>query len=299
MALLMMNCIKHTSIEDPNNGEIVCSSCGVVLKEKLPVEDEPFTVFHDAAQLERSHRSPNVGTSTMMARKTHTHQNPDPKFKSLNILDSRIRVSDGGSRKQVHDLTYSICNKLGLPEYVKLDIEKLHDRIRSVNMQRGHAIDTMVAACTLVICRRNDIPKTIREITKIANVNQKNVFKLYRFITEKFDIDIKFATPESYISSVSTKLGTSEIVSLRARNIIKELRKQRHQIQGGKNPVVITCGALYLSAILNNEARTQKQFALASGITEVSLRRAVHDIKATLGEDRLYELLNAKSTGIL
>lgn len=51
----------------------------------------------------------------------------------------------------------------------------------------------------------------------------------------------------------------------------------------GRGPVGIVFAALYIAAVLNNERTSQREFADAAGITEVTLRNRYKEIAGILG----------------
>ncbi|HII81957.1 MAG TPA: transcription initiation factor IIB, partial [Ferroplasma sp.] len=58
-------------------------------------------------------------------------------------------------------------------------------------------------------------------------------------------------------------------------------------ISTGKGPTGIAAAAIYISAMKNGKARTQKDVARVSGVTEVTIRNRYKEISKRLGLDDL------------
>jgi transcription initiation factor TFIIB len=64
-----------------------------------------------------------------------------------------------------------------------------------------------------------------------------------------------------------------------AIEVMKELVNT--QLPAGKRPMSLAATILYLSCLRNNEAVTQKELAEAAGVTEVTMRNRIKDLKSS------------------
>jgi transcription initiation factor TFIIB len=68
----------------------------------------------------------------------------------------------------------------------------------------------------------------------------------------------------------------------------------KNEISAGKNPVALAATVLYLSCLVSNENQTQMNIAAAAGITEVTIRKRLKDLKnkdclsATMMQEMLF-----------
>ena len=56
----------------------------------------------------------------------------------------------------------------------------------------------------------------------------------------------------------------------------------RRGISAGKDPMGIAASILFISCMLTGEYRTQTQIAIASGVTEVTIRNRYKELKSKL-----------------
>ena len=77
-------------------------------------------------------------------------------------------------------------------------------------------------------------------------------------------------------------------------NSLKVLKKADvSELTSGRGPAGIAAAALYVSALLNDEKKTQREVADVAGITEVTIRNRYKELIERLGiEDKLKAKVN-------
>jgi len=128
----------------------------------------------------------------------------------------------------------------------------------------GRSIDTLLAASIFCALRVHGIPRTVEEITKVAQIPKKKVTKSYRLI----------------LMEILPNYDELKL-SMKCRNISVKLIEKANQ-QGfnsaGKDPKGIAAAAIYIGSKLCNENRTQKEISSLARVTEVTLRMRVKDL---------------------
>ena len=98
-----------------------------------------------------------------------------------------------------------------------------------------------------------------------------------RLLVFELDIRIPIVDPKKCISKVANKLNISEKIKHQAINIMDEVIDK--QISAGKDPNSMAATVLYVSLLKADEKIPQKDIAAASGVTEVTLRNRLKDLK--------------------
>jgi transcription initiation factor TFIIB len=127
-----------------------------------------------------------------------------------------------------------------------------------------------MAASLYAACRANRNPRTLREISEASLVSRKDVARCYRILLRELDIKMPIADPLSYVSKIAETVGISGKTQGLAIQFLRKARKNR--FIAGKDPMGLAAAALYLASLKNKEKVTQKQIAMASGVTEVTVR---------------------------
>ena len=146
----------------------------------------------------------------------------------------------------------------------------------------GRSIDTLLAASIFCALRVHGIPRTVEEITKVAQIPKKKVIKSYRLILmeilPKLNLKVQHFTPDRYVDKFNDDLGLSMQVRNVAVNLIKTAEENGFNT-AGKDPKGIAAAAIYLGSKISNENRTQKEISKLAMVTEVTLRMRVKDLQ--------------------
>jgi len=86
--------------------------------------------------------------------------------------------------------------------------------------------------------------------------------------------------PVKCISRISSIANLSEKTKRKAIDILDQATKI--ELSAGKDPMGLAAAALYLSCVINGENRTQKDIAVAAGVTEVTIRNRYKGLKEAL-----------------
>jgi transcription initiation factor TFIIB len=93
----------------------------------------------------------------------------------------------------------------------------------------------------------------------------------------KLDLKIPNIDPMRCISKIASKVGLSEITKYHAAKMLNNIITEEGS--AGKDPMGLAATVLYLAATKNNENVTQGSIAKTAGVTEVTLRNGMKDLK--------------------
>ncbi|MEM4786712.1 MAG: transcription initiation factor IIB, partial [Ignisphaera sp.] len=70
------------------------------------------------------------------------------------------------------------------------------------------------------------------------------------------------------------------------KTAIEIIQKARESgVTAGRDPAGVAAAAVYIAALLNDERRTQKEVAMAAGVTEVTVRNRYKELMKALGSE--------------
>jgi transcription initiation factor TFIIB len=133
-----------------------------------------------------------------------------------------------------------------------------------------------VAAAVYMACRKCRVPRTLEEIAYISQLDKHKLGKCYRTICKAINFHAPLTTPTHYVARLITNLqliGAAEITAKRMLNILNKI-----QLNAGKAPMGIAAAVIYITAIVLNEHRTQREIAEITNVTEVTIRNRYQDI---------------------
>mgnify|MGYP006224715169 FL=1 len=114
------------------------------------------------------------------------------------------------------------------------------------------------------------------EIASASEVERKEIGRTYRYIIRKIGLKMIPSSPKDYISRFASTLHLSPASQNEALNILD--RAEISELTSGRGPAGIAAAALYVSALLNDEKKTQREVADVAGITEVTIRNRYKEL---------------------
>jgi transcription initiation factor TFIIB len=135
----------------------------------------------------------------------------------------------------------------------------------------------------------------LKDIAQGSNIKPKIVSHSYRILLKELDIKTPMLDPMRCIVKVANKMQLDERITRQGMDIMHTA--VRKEASAGKNPMGLAAAVLYIlynnSNIKgsihqgniesnNNNKRNQRSFAQAAGITEVTLRHSIKDLKNQL-----------------
>ena len=307
--------INNTNIiTDPETSELICSNCGLVISTERVQETRPEWHYFD-------HDSPNnnrirtgmptslarhdMGLSTIIGRtdRDYTGNRIATSVKStidkLRVLDYRTQLysaTDRSLKKAFSELDI-LKDKLALPDSVVEKTAYIYRKAQQRGMIRGRTVSAMLAPAIYIACREIRVGKTLKDIAEGSNVKPKILSQSYRILLTELDIKTPMLDPMKCMTKIASKMKLNERITRQAMSIMYEAMKK--EATTGKDPMGLASAVLYIAYTNNNirsdisskrrdannentNNRSQTSFAQAAGVTDVTLRHTIKDLKSRL-----------------
>lgn len=267
-------------------GEVICKDCGLVIEDKMVDFSQEWREFEaDGAEKRRRSGAPMTYTQYDQGLGTEVGGKAD-----LSRLGGKVRNKFFRLRKWQYRISTAIERnlKLALGElkrvssYLKLpkSVEEESSRIYTLAVQRGlvrgRSMESVVAGALYAACRRHEVPRTLDELSEASGIEKKEIGRTYRFVTRELGINILPSNPADYIPRFASALKLSPETQSEAVEILE--KAQREELTSGRGPTGIAAAALYVSALLHGEKRTQREVADVAGVTEVTIRNRYKEL---------------------
>jgi transcription initiation factor TFIIB len=174
-----------------------------------------------------------------------------------------------------------LSSQLGIPNSIRETAAHIYRKAFDKGLVRGQSIDGIVAASVYLSCRIHVAPRQLVEIASVAKVDRKGLGMSVRRILQGTGIRAPAPSATTLIPRISSDLGLKGRTVRRAASIIDDAR--RVGATDGKAPAGIAGAALYISCIMENDRRTQREIGDAASVTEVTIRNRYKDLVRTLG----------------
>jgi len=288
---LCPECGNKNLISDNSRGEIICDSCGLVLKQRIIDSGPEWRAFSS----EEANKKARVGAPTTLTlhdkglstmigwrNKDAFGKNITPKMKAEVYRLRKWHVRTRTNKSIDRNLAYAMneldrfSSQLNLSKDLKESAAHIYRKMVLKNLIRGRSIEAMLIASIYAACRINCIPKTIDDFIEFASVDKKKIARCYRLILSELKISIKVSSPINFIPRFCAELNLSGSTQNRAAEILKLAKKFR--ITAGKAPTGLAGAALYVAAIQKGERRTQREISIAAGVTEATIRNRYKEL---------------------
>lgn len=277
-------------ITDPESAEIICSACGAVMLERIQEDRPEWRAFNLEETNDKSRTGTpislarhDMGLSTIIGRinKDSSGSKIDSQtlstMKRLRTWDLRTQTSDDRSRQQAFSELHVLKDKLALPDAIVEKSAYIYRKAQEIGLIRGRTISATIGSAVYIACRELQIPKSLREIAVASNIKRRVLSRSYRILTSELDIKIPIIDPIKCIVKVGNKASLNEKTKRQAIDVMNKITKS--EISAGKNPMGLAATVLYIACLKTGVNIRQADIAYAAGISEVTLRNRIKDLK--------------------
>ncbi|MDA4128112.1 MAG: transcription initiation factor IIB [Thaumarchaeota archaeon] len=283
-------CGKAALVLDAVSGELICSNCGFVVKDRIEETGPEWRSFSDDQKADRS----RTGLPTSVAQYDmglSTVIGPSGKTVSGNMRTTVERMRTWDRRSQAHSTDRNMrrafselrtfAEKLSLSEEAVERAAYIYRKAMERGLVRGRSITTIIAASLYASVRDLSIPRSLKEVASVSALKRKDLARDYRLLVRELDLKMPIADPARSVPKIASKAGVSEKARRTAFEILA--RAKEAGISSGKDPMGLAAAAIYIASVLEGEKKRQKDIAKAAEVTEVTIRNRYKGLKVALG----------------
>jgi len=283
-------CSKKQIVTDFGMGEIFCANCGFVIDDKI--ENSGYDSSPGDNQKDNRRTGMPItlsrndfGFSTVISSENKdAHGKPIPFTFSSTI--KRIRVQDARSRSAkrfnanlnvAFDFLERLQDKLGVSDNVKETASYIHRKALERKITSGRPIYSVAAASMYIACRNTHTLRNLNDISIASNIKRTNISQSYRAIVKQLDLKMSLVDQSDLILKISNTLK----ISVGTKNLAIAILNKATELDmmSGRDPAGMASASIYYSNVIRKDGFTQTQIANTSGITAVTIRNRVHEIK--------------------
>jgi len=280
------DCGSINLIWNREKGEVICKDCGLVIEDKMVDFTQEWREFDsETAADNRRTGAPmtytkyDQGLGTEVGRKadfSQLGQKDKNKFFRLRKWQYRISTAIERNLKLALAELKRVSSYLKLPKSVEEEAAKIYTHSVQRGLVRGRSMESVVAGALYGACRRHEVPRTLDELSEASGIDKKEIGRTYRFITRELEINILPSNPADYIARFASSLKLSPETQSKSVEILE--MAQKSELTSGRGPTGIAAAALYVSALIHGEKKTQREVADVAGVTEVTIRNRYKEL---------------------
>jgi transcription initiation factor TFIIB len=293
VSMICSVCKNGRPIADLESGELVCSDCGLVFSEKATDNRPEWRNFGSENNDRARTGSPvslaqhDMGLNTVIGNnnKDSHGQSLDASMhstmKRLRTYDFRSQTRTSADRNLMRAFGElgRQRDKLGLSDAMIDKTAYIYRKALGKGLVKGRSTSAILAAAIYIACREMGAARSLNDISEITDVRRKVISRSYMILIQQLEIIMPMIDPIKCIAKIANKANLSEKTKRMAIDVMKDLVNT--QLPAGKRPMSLAATILYLSCLRNDEAVTQKELAEAAGVTEVTMRNRIKDLKSS------------------
>ena len=289
---------QSSLVDDVQNGEIICSGCGVVVADQMADNgpeskssnlEEKMKLARATGQTTYSQHDLGIATEISISAKDFSGKTINSEvanqMHNLRKWQQRVRVSSTRERRLANVLTKigETCQSLSLPKNVLETASMIYRNLDGQIDVKGKSVASISIATIYMACKQCDVVRSLEEICKgicaAKDVKSKTKLaaKYYRtMVMEMGPATAPVVTMDKYISKIANLTQTDVRVERLALEIAEKTRN--NNLADGKAPNGIAAAYLYVASILLGQNVLQRDVSSIAGVTEVTIRNRCKEI---------------------
>jgi len=291
-------CGSGNLVKDYDMGEIICSDCGLVIRENVVDEGPEWRAFTKEEKQVRSRVGTpsslsvhDKGLSTVIDKVNKDAFGRElPASTRLQMLRlrkwqirARVHSSVDRNLSQAMAELDRLADKIRVPPSIKEQAALIYRRALDKELVRGRSILALAAASLYAACRSTQTPRTLKEVSNASYVRKKDIARCYRLLIRELGMKMPMADPTYCIPKIASRNGINEKTQQTAIKLLHKAEEKK--IISGKDPMGMAAAAIYVACVIEGEKKTQKEIAEAAGVTEVTVRNRYKGLRKFLKLD--------------
>ena len=203
----------------------------------------------------------------------------------------------------------AMAEAIGLPKNVSDIAKQLYKKIEDSKQLKGKTIQSIIAACIFIACRKANVPRTFKEICALTKVPKNEIGRVYKTIEKLLVADsqasaaahggdmvnVQLAGPRTpgdlqYTPTASTSASDLMIrfcnrlqlsPAIQATCVELANRMADAGTLAGRSPISIAAAGIFFISWLMGKGRSAKDVGEAAGVSEGTVRNAYKVIYAS------------------
>ena len=255
------------------DGNYVCNKCGTMISRFIDTTAEwRFYGFEDSRVNDPTRCGltnellPNIG-STMgwakyetkdihMMRKYHMWNSMTYKERSLyNIFDTLT--------------TNALIN--GIPKNIIEEAKVLYKSVSEKKISRGDNRNGLIASSIYISCKKNNVPRSAKEIAKIFNIKVPTMTKGCKQFQEIMNISINSTTADDFVNRFCSKLNIDKNNIHICKSTLQKI--EEHEILLDNIPPSLAASSIFICNTHYCWGISKKELSLACDISQVTISK--------------------------
>lgn len=290
--------------EDHASGDLICAECGLVLQERgIDTSSEWRTFSNDDQGNDDPSRvgdGPNALLNGAQLNTSIAFGDGGMRSKELHRAQNKANLDKGNKSLLVaYKQIGALCDGWELPNSVSDTAKHLYKDADESRVFKGKSQEALIAGCVFLACRRNNVPRSFREVMELTKVSKKEIGRTFKMLetylmskekerqanggntgmlpggTVVFNEGYKGSTtsdPSEMCARWCSQLNMSQHASNVAIEIASNMTKSG--ALAGRSPLSAAAACIYMAGHLMDEIKSAKEVQSVAKVSDSTIRHA-------------------------
>ena len=259
----------NSLVKDDNTNNIICRICGAITKENEIEEINDFQKLLIPQNDKLPEYINPIQEENSLPQKTNQKLKQNSK-KESNSLEMKINLK-----------IEEFCKKMNLEYKIIEKVKELTKKVSEAKKIKYRLIEYIIASIIFVICRNEDNPKTMQEISSELELDRKAVNRCFNNIRDII-VENKNQIPQTVSRLIN---AYCDKVLENNNDDLKKISNQisdnvcKYELIAGRNPTTIAATCILIASQLLNLNISKKTISKKIGTTENTIINAYGVLK--------------------
>lgn len=255
-SLICKGCKSSKLIEDFSHGTVVCTDCGLVNKDTIIDESAEWNFGAEDSQFSKDPSRCGGPTNALLEKSSLSTMINISRSRGNNYTMAKIHQQQ--SMNYVERSLYHVfeeIQKMGaengsLPQSILDQAKGYYKKISEKRLSRGSIRKGLIACCIFYACKAHNVPRSVKEISKMCNIEVGILNKTTKIFSELMKDEINNNKGINVDDLLSRFVSIFQFETKEHHAILKTVRKVheyvlQHNILHGKTPTSTASGIIY------------------------------------------------------
>ncbi|CAH1762382.1 3777_t:CDS:1 [Entrophospora sp. SA101] len=263
-------------VEEFANGDLVCGDCGLILGDRIIDTRSEWRTFandegDDPSRVGAAANPLLEGSQldTVISRR----DGGSGTARDLNRVHGRANAVKGEKNLiQAYKEIAAMSDAMDLPKVIADVAKQLYRRAEEEKLLRGKSTESIIAACIFIACRKQNVPRTFKEIHAKTRVPKKDIGRCFKILTGTFETNVPTMVSEDLMSRFCSMLR----LKMKTEKAALELTTRTKELGtlAGKSPVSVAAACIYMASCLYQQPKSPKDVAEVTGVSEATIKNS-------------------------
>ncbi|KAK5680454.1 transcription initiation factor IIB [Elasticomyces elasticus] len=286
--------------EDHSSGDLMCADCGLVMMQRTVDMSSEWRTFSNDDQGNDDPSRVGDGPNALLngaQLNTSIAFGDGLKSRELHRAQSKANLDKGNKGLlQAYKQIGALCDGWQLPGTVSDTAKHLYKDADESKLFKGKSQEALIAGCVFLACRRNNVPRSFREVMELTKVSKKEIGRTFKTL-EQFLMNRDKESNKGKVSIAGGQLVAQEgytgtktanpaelcerfcdVLNLpRATSNVAVGLAERMTATGvlaGRSPLSTTAACIYMAGHLMNQIKSAKEIQVVAHVSDSTIRHA-------------------------